>query len=385
MDYGILKFDEPDRDTSRKIIHIDMDAFYASVERREDPSLEGKPVVIARHPKDTEGRGVVTTASYEARQFGIHSAMSAAKAYELCPTAVFIPPNFTLYREISAQIHNIFEQYTDLVQPLSLDEAYLDVTDNKYNLPSATIIARQLQQKIYDQTKLTCSAGVSYNKFIAKIASDYQKPSGLTVVPPELAECFLMKLPIEKFFGVGEKTLEKMHTLDIYTGEDLYQQSLDDLMQVFGKMGYSLYHKVRGIDNSPVIANRTRKSVGKESTYAHMMTHDDEVIQQLRRLSQQTFASLEKHHLHGKTVVLKYRYSNFSTHTKRKTLFNYIHSAQDLFNIASDIWYEEGEAERGIRLLGVTVTNLNKMSYENMALPLHHSKRGDLRNNDDKT
>lgn len=253
LQYGILRFEEPKRDTSRKIIHIDMDAFYASVEIRENPSLADKPVVISRHPRETGGRGVVTTANYIARQYGIHSAMSSAKAFELCPHATFVPPNFELYRDTSKQIHKVFHEYTDLIQPISLDEAFLDVTENKKDIPSATIIAKQIQRKIYAKTKLTCSAGVSYNKFIAKIASDFQKPHGITVVEPDQAHDFLMQLPIKKFFGVGKKTVEKMEEMEIYTGEDLYQQSEYDLAQAFGKMGHSLYRRVRGIDRKSVV------------------------------------------------------------------------------------------------------------------------------------
>ncbi|WP_208559122.1 DNA polymerase IV [Marinilactibacillus kalidii] len=370
MKYGILTFDEPERNTSRKIIHIDMDAFYASVEVRENPSLRGKPVIIARHPKENGGRGVVATASYEARKFGIHSAMSAQKAYELCPEGIFVSGNFELYRSISEEIRAIFKRYTDLIQPLSLDEAYLDITENKINLNSATLIARKIQKDIYRELALTCSAGVSYNKFLAKLASDFKKPSGITVIPPDDAHDFLTSLPIEKYYGVGKKSVEKMHALEIYKGQDLYERSEMDLVTHFGKMGHSLYRKVRGIDDSPVVADRTRKSVGKERTFLDDLNSEEEVTQSLRQLANQTFASLKKHQKHGKTVVLKIRYNDFSTLTRRKTFPNYIVDAEELFVSALRIFEEEGSLAKGIRLLGITVTSLDPVLFENIPLQL---------------
>jgi DNA polymerase-4 len=370
MQYGILTFDEPKRDTTRKIIHIDMDAFYASVEIRENPSLKGKPVIIARHPKDNGGRGVVATASYEARKYGVHSAMSAQKALELCPQGIFVPANFDLYREISAHIRSIFARYTDLIQPLSLDEAYLDVTDNKKSQPSATIIAREIQQQIYDETQLTCSAGVSYNKFLAKLASDFKKPSGITVVPPEDAQNFLFNLPIEDFYGVGKKSVEKMHALGIYKGKDLYDKSEFELVQRFGKFGHSLYRKVRGIDNSPVKIDRERKSVGKESTFREDLKTEEEVTQAIRQLANKVYESLKRNQKHGKTVVLKIRYGDFDTQTRRRSFPNYVSDREELFRIAMEIWEEEGELKRGVRLLGITVTTLDPLLYENIPLPL---------------
>lgn len=370
MQYGMLTFEEPKRDTSRKIIHIDMDAFYASVEIREDPRLKGKPVIIARHPKESGGRGVVTTASYEARKYGVHSAMPAQKAFELCPQGIFIPARFDLYRQVSNQVREIFKQYTDLIEPLSLDEAYLDVTDNKQRIPSATVIARRIQKDIWHTLQLTCSAGVSYNKFIAKVASDYKKPAGITVIPPEKSHEFLMALPIEKFYGVGKKTVERMHELNIQTGEDLYHQKEIDLIQRFGKMGLSLYKKVRGIDDSPVTPMRDRKSVGKENTFLKELKTEEEVTQQLRSLAAQVMQSLGKRELHGKTAVLKVRYEDFETRTRRKTFPYYIKTDFELYTIAQDLWDEIKEADKSIRLLGITVTGLDPILYENIELPL---------------
>lgn len=357
-------------DTSRKIIHIDMDAFFASVEERDHPEFVGKPLVIARHPSDTGGRGVVTTANYEARKYGIHSAMSAQKAYELCPKAVFKPGDHAKYRAVSAQIREIFHRYTDIIEPVSIDEAYLDVTKNKIGSTSAIKIAKLIQHDIWVELHLTCSAGISYNKFLAKLASDFQKPRGMTVVMPEDAVPFLKKLPIEKFYGVGKKTVERMHEINVYTGADLYEKSEMELIGRFGKMGYSLYRKVRGIHDSPVNTQRDRKSVGKEHTYGKLLTTEDQVLSQLRELAEGVARALLKEQKHGKTVVLKVRYADFSTITKRSTLNEYLHKKDEIFSRASLIWEEVAGIEKGIRLLGITVTNLDPLSYENIVLPL---------------
>lgn len=357
-------------DTSRKIIHIDMDAFFASVEERDRPELAKHPLVIARHPSDTGGRGVVTTANYLARQYGIHSAMSAQKAYKLCPHAVFVPGNHQKYREISRQVRAIFYRYTDLVEVVSIDEAYLDVTENKIQSKSAIKIAKLIQHDIWQEVHLTCSAGVSYNKFLAKLASDFEKPRGLTVVMPQEAIAFLQKLPIEKFHGVGKKTVPKMHELGIFTGADLYERSEATLMHHFGKMGYSLYRKVRGIHNAPVNISRERKSIGKENTYGQPLATEDECLSQLRQLSNAVAESLKKEQKHGKTVVVKIRYADYTTITKRVTLREYVFRKEEIFSQASVIWEEILGVEKGIRLLGVTVTNLDPLTYENIVLPL---------------
>ena len=247
----------------RKIIHIDMDAFFAAVEQRDNPELRGKPVIVGGDPG---GRGVVATCSYEARRFGIHSAMSCARAYRLCPQARFVPPRFEAYRTVSLQIREIFHQYTDLVEPLSLDEAFLDVTDNKPAIQSATWVAQEILQKIKQVTGLTASAGVSYNKFLAKIASDMHKPDGLTVVTPEQAKAFIEVLPVRRFHGVGRVTEKRMQTLGILTGADLKKRPQQELDKNFGKAGQYYYQIARGIDLRPVLPNRVRKSIGKETT-----------------------------------------------------------------------------------------------------------------------
>lgn len=366
-------------DMSRKIIHIDMDAFFASVEERDNPELAKHPLVIARHPKDTKGRGVVTTCNYKAREYGIHSAMSAKKAYELCPQAVFVPGNYQKYREISRQIRAIFHRYTDLIEPMSIDEAYLDVTENKIGSKSAIKVARCIQEDIWHELHLTCSAGVSYNKFLAKLASDYRKPHGMTVIMPGEAEAFLKPLPIEKFHGVGKKTIPKMHEMGIFTGEDLYNKSEMELIHAFGKMGYSLYRKVRGIHNSPVVTNRERKSIGKEHTFGESLYSMNQAISQLRLLSESVANTASKQEKQGQTVVLKLRYDDYTTITKRQTFPEFIDHKEDIFSKASLLFEDTYEEGQGIRLLGITLTNLKDKTYELITLPLFEYERKNLK------
>jgi len=370
MQIGILTFKEPENDTSRKMIHVDMDAFYASIEERDHPEHRGKPIVIANHPRETGRKGVVTTANYAARKFGIHSAMSAQKAYELCPAAIFIPPRMSHYKAVSHQIRGIFSRYTDLIEPLSLDEAYLDVTKNKQNLPSATLIAKRIQREVWQETGLTCSAGVSYNKFIAKIASDFQKPAGMTVITPTDAARFLRELPIEKFYGVGKKTVEKMKLLGIHSGKDLHLFDQSELISQFGKHGYSLYQRVRGIDNRAVEPERERKSIGKEHTFSLFLTDEEQVRGELKQIALAVQRALHTNKLHGRSIVLKIRYADFDTITRRKTRVDHFSQAKDIFRHAWELWLEHGAIERQVRLLGITVTQLDPIHYENIQLPL---------------
>ncbi|KRM32465.1 dinP protein [Agrilactobacillus composti DSM 18527 = JCM 14202] len=358
--------------TQRKIIHVDMDAFYASIEMLRHPELRQRPVIVSHDPRQTHGKGVVTTANYVARSFGIHSAMPAQKAFELAKDhqPVFIDPDFPTYRRISDQVHDIFHEVTDIVEPLALDEAYLEVTENKLGFKQAIDAAMYIQSKIYRQLGLTCSTGITYNKYIAKLASDYRKPFGRTVVLPEQAEEFLKRLPIEKFQGVGKKTIPKMHDLKVFTGADLYALSEYDLIHHFGKMGHILYQRVRGIDNRPVEADRTRKSVGKERTYNPPLDNQADILDQLKLFSQQVADILAKRNLQAKTVVLKMRDSDFVTTTKRITVGEYIYTAADILAVAQELWTTYGSLSREIRLLGVTTTTLLSKSYENMTLPL---------------
>ncbi|MGG6794786.1 UNVERIFIED_CONTAM: DNA polymerase IV [Streptococcus canis] len=345
-------------DTSRKIIHIDMDAFFAAVEERDNPILRGKPVVIGKDPRETGGRGVVSTCNYEARKYGIHSAMSSKEAYERCPKAIFISGNYEKYRTVGQQIRRIFRRYTDLVEPMSIDEAYLDVTDNKLDIKSAVKIAKLIQHDIWQEVSLTCSAGVSYNKFLAKLASDFEKPRGLTLVLPQDALSFLAKLPIEKFHGVGKKSVEKLHDMGIYTGQDLLAVPEMTLIDHFGRFGFDLYRKARGISHSPVKPDRIRKSIGSERTYAKLLYQETDIKAEISKNAKRVAALLQEHKKLGKTVVLKVRYADFTTLTKRVTLTELTRDAAQIEQVAADIFDSLIENPVGIRLLGVTMTNL---------------------------
>ncbi len=347
-------------DTSRKIIHVDMDAFFAAIEQRDNPSLKGKPVIIARDPRQSGGRGVVSTCSYEARAFGIHSAMSAKEAYERCPQGIFISGNYEKYVAVGQQVREIFKRYTDLVEPMSIDEAYLDVTENKLGISSAVKIAKLIQYDIWTELHLTASAGVSYNKFLAKIASDMEKPHGLTVIVPDQAIEVLSTLPIEKFYGVGKKSVEHLHKMGIYTGADLLKVPEMTLIDRFGRFGYDLYRKARGISNSPVKVNRIRKSIGKERTYAKLLYTEEDAKKELTSLAKRVAQSLSKHEKAGKTVILKLRYADFTTLTRRISLEDYTQEETVIARYAHEIFEAVAEPSKGIRLLGVTVTNFRE-------------------------
>lgn len=357
--------------TQRKIIHVDMDAFYASIEERDHPEFKHHPLIIAKDPRQTGGRGVVATANYQARAFGVHSAMSANEARKLCPNAIFQTPNFSLYRQVSNQIHAIFHEFTDIIEPIAFDEAYLDVTQNKRHIHSAVAVAHVLQAEIFDQTHLTCSTGISYSKFLAKEASDYRKPVGVSVILPQDAHDFLMALPIERFRGVGKKTVPKMHDLGILTGADLYQRSQLELIHHFGKFGYILYQRVRGIDERPVAYQRERKSIGKERTYGPPLTTSGEVQTQLQRLAELVVKTMAKQQRHGKTLVLKLRTSDFTTITKRVTQADFIdNDATTYYELAVRLYQEVSDGQTAIRLLGITLTGLTAQSFENVRLDL---------------
>ena len=343
-------------DTSRKIIHIDMDAFFAAVEIRDNPNLRGKPVIIGNDPRKTGGRGVVSTCSYEARAFGIHSAMSSKEAYERCPQAVFISGNYDKYLAVAQQIRSIFRRYTDIIEPMSIDEAYLDVTENKLGVKSAVKIARLIQNDIWQELHLTASAGVSYNKFLAKMASDYQKPHGLTVILPDEAEDFLKEMDIAKFHGVGKKTVEKLHQMGVFTGGDLLEIPEFPLIDRFGRLGFDLYRKARGIHNSPVKSSRIRKSIGKEKTYRKSLQSEEDIKKELTILSGKVALSLQKHEKSGKIVILKIRYNDFSTLTKRKSLSESTQDEEIIAQTAIQLYESLADKDKGTRLLGVTVT-----------------------------
>ena len=338
----------------RKIIHVDMDAFYASVEQMDNPELQGKPVAVG----GSEKRGVVSAASYEARKFGVRSAMSGLMAKRNCPDIIFVKPRFDRYHEISNQIRKIFHDYTDLVEPLSLDEAYLDVTENKKGNPSATLIAQEIRERIFIEVGLTASAGISINKFVAKIASDYNKPNGQKTVNPEDVLEFLEALDIRKFFGIGKVTAEKMYQKGIFTGKDLKSKSIDFLDEHFGKSGRYYYHVVRGEHNSEVKPNRIRKSLAAERTFSENLSSEIFMLEKLEHIAEEVCRRLTKSKVAGKTITLKIKYSDFTLQTRSKTLPYFVSDKTLILETAKDLLYQE-KLSNSVRLLGISLSNLN--------------------------
>ena len=338
----------------RKIIHIDMDAFYASVEQLDNPELRGKAIAVG----GSSERGVVSAASYEARKYGVKSAMSSVIAKRNCPHLIFVKTRFDRYREISQRIREIFYEYTDLVEPLSLDEAYLDVTENKKGNPSASLIAKEIREKIKEKTGLNASAGISINKFIAKIASDFNKPNGQKTVNPEEVEEFLEVLDIRKFHGVGKVTAEKMYMLGIFTGKDLKTKSLDYLIEKFGKSGSHYYNVVRGIHLSEVKPNRIRKSLGAERTFNENISSEIFMLERLENIAEEIERRLKKSKVAGKTITLKIKYSDFTQQTRSKTVSFYISSKELILENARELLYQE-KMKDSVRLLGISLSNLN--------------------------
>ncbi len=336
--------------SQRKIIHIDMDAFFASVEQLDHPEWKGKPLAVG----GGGSRGVVAAASYEARKYGVRSAMSGAMARSLCPHLLFTKPRFERYKELSEAIRNIFFQYTDKVEPLSLDEAYLEVSE----APSATLIAAEIRDKIYQTTGLTASAGISINKFLAKIASDWNKPNGQKTLAPEEVLPFLETLDVKKFHGIGEKTKLKMYSLGIYTGKDLKAQSEKYLNEHFGKSGMYYYQVVRGIQNSPVKTTRIPKSIGAERTFESNLSSELFLEEKLKTIAQIVAKRLQKSTLAGKTITLKIKYSDFTLQTRSKTENRFISAEAILFEKAKELLYQE-RLINSVRLIGITISNLN--------------------------
>ncbi|NER17201.1 DNA polymerase IV [Spongiivirga citrea] len=338
----------------RKIIHVDMDAFYASVEQLDNPDLRGLPIAVGGGGT----RGVISAASYEARKFGVRSAMSGVLARQKCRDLIFVKTRFDRYKEISKQIRAIFFDYTDLVEPLSLDEAYLDVTQNKKGHPSASMLAEEIRQRIFDEVGLTASAGISINKFIAKVASDYNKPNGQKTVNPEEVLDFLEALDIRKFYGVGKVTAEKMYQLGIFTGKDLKDQTLDFLNERFGKSGQFYYNVVRGIHLSEVKPNRIAKSVGAERTFSNNLTSEIFMLEKLDHIAEELERRLKNYSIAGKTITLKIKYSDFTTQTRSKTLSYFVSAKSLIFETAKELLYQE-KLKNSVRLLGISLANLN--------------------------
>ncbi|MBT8229085.1 MAG: DNA polymerase IV [Bacteroidia bacterium] len=346
----------------RKIIHIDMDAFYASVEQRDNPALRGKPIAVG----GGESRGVTTTASYEARKFGVRSAMPGFKARQLCPQIIFVSPRFDAYREVSRQIREIFRNYTDLVEPLSLDEAYLDVTDNKISEPIATNIAIEIKKEIRKKTSLSCSAGVSYCKFLAKVASDIQKPDGLTVIKPHQAESFIEGLSITKFFGIGKVTGRKMQMKGIHNGADLKKWKRFDLVREFGKAGDYYYNIARGIDRRKVNNSMTRKSIAIERTLKENLSSYDEISPVLEKLIILFVERLRKAENYGRTVSLKLKTHDFKIINRSQTHHYYIKDHDEIRSMAFQLLEANLGSFESIRLIGLTASNLEKEHEEGL-------------------
>jgi DNA polymerase-4 len=350
----------------RKIIHIDMDAFFASVEQLDNPELRGKPVAVGGSGE----RHVVAAASYEARKFGVRSAMPSVTARKLCPDLIFVRHRFERYQEISQKVFEIFKEFTDIVEPLSIDEAFLDVTTDKKGIGSATLIARSIKEEIKKRTGLTASAGISSNKFLAKIASEIKKPDGLFLIPPEKAGKFIEELPVEKFFGIGKVTAEKMHKLGIHYGSDLKQWDLLSLIRNFGKAGKFYFDIVRGIDDRPVETNSERKSIGTELTYEKDLTTRFEIIAELYKVERELMERLEHSGTTGRTVTVKVKFSDFRQITRSKTLQNYIRNFEMLHNEVSEIRKSLNLEGSKIRLLGVSISNLESDDTDDRQLYL---------------
>ena len=338
----------------RKIIHVDMDAFYASVEELDNPELAGKPLAVGGN----EIRGVVSAANYEARKYGVRSAMSGYLAKKNCPQLTFVKPRFARYKEISRQIRSIFFDYTDLVEPLSLDEAYLDVTVNKKGNPSATLIAQEIRQRILDEVGLKASAGISINKFIAKVASDFNKPNGQKTVNPEEVFQFLEDLEIRKFYGVGKVTADKMYKLGIFTGKELKEKPLEFLEAHFGKSGSYYFDVVRGIHQSEVKPHRIPKSVGAERTFNENLSSEIFMLERLEHIATELEKRLKKSNIAGKTITLKIKYSDFTLQTRSKTLSYFVTDSSLILETARELLYQE-KMENSVRLLGLSLSNLN--------------------------
>ena len=336
-----------------------MDAFYASVEQLDDPKLRGKPVAVGGGGK----RGVVAAASYEARKFGVKSAMSGILAEKKCPQLIFVRPRFERYKEISSKIREIFYDYTDLVEPLSLDEAYLDVTENKKGNPSASLIAQEIRDRIFNELELRASAGISINKFIAKVASDINKPNGQKTINPEEVIPFLETLSVNKFYGVGKVTAAKMHNLGIFTGLDLKNKTEEELTQLFGKSGSFYYNIVRGIHNSKVKPNRIRKSIAAERTFFDNISSEIFMLEKLNKIAEELERRMIKSETKGKTITLKIKYSNFTQQTRSKTIQEFIQKKEEFMPIVKVLLYQE-KLKESVRLLGISFSNLDTEKKE---------------------
>lgn len=341
----------------RKIIHIDMDAFYASIEQRDNPKFKGRPLIVGGDPNR---RGVVATCSYEARKYGIHSAMPSLTAYKLCPKAIFIKPRMDVYKKVSREVMNILHQYSELVEPLSFDEAFIDVTNTKKCKGSATLIALEIKERILKEVGLTASAGVSFNKFLAKMASDYNKPNGITVITKDKADEFIRNLPIGKFFGVGRVTRNKLNNIGVFKGEDLLKFSEEELIEIFSERGKILYEFARGVDNRTVNPYRIRKSIGKEITLREDLEDEEEMIEVLEGIAERVEDNLSLLNRKGKTVTLKVKFSDFKHITRSVTLEYFIKEKEEIMSSIKELMGLVDFKNKKVRLLGITISSLEE-------------------------
>jgi DNA polymerase-4 len=355
----------------RKIIHIDMDAFYAAVEERDHPAYRGKPLAVGGRP---ETRGVICTANYAARAFGVRSALSAYRAMQLCPHLLLVSPRFDSYQAVSQQIRAIFAEVTDCIEPLSLDEAYMDVTENKLALTSATRIAQHLKQRIQEVTGLTASAGVSYNKFLAKVASDYQKPNGLCVIPPAQAAQFIAQLPIGKFYGIGKKTEPKLKAMGIHTGADLEALGFEEMHQLFGRSAAFYYGLVRGLDDRPVETTWIRKSIGAENTFAQDLENTTDMLIALRPLAAEILDWMQRHETFGRTLTLKVKYADFQQVTRSHTVPQPIQQLDAMMSLAETLLHTTEAGAKKVRLLGLSASKLGSPCTEALVTPSGHQQ-----------
>ncbi|MEQ8713277.1 MAG: DNA polymerase IV [Cyclobacteriaceae bacterium] len=341
----------------RKIIHVDMDAFYASVEQRDNPSLRGKPLAVG----GSSDRGVVAAASYEARKYGVRSAMASSEAARRCKDLIFVRPRFDAYKKASDKIRSIFEDYTDLVEPLSLDEAYLDVTHNKVGIPSATLIAKEIKERIKSEVNLTASAGISINKFLAKTASDLDKPDGLSIILPEEAEAFVEKLPIHRFHGIGKVTAEKLKKMGVFTGKDLKMLTIVRLKSTFGKSGQYYFDIARAKDNRQVNPNRERKSIGAENTFSKDLFREADIREALDEIFNEVYRRIQKSKVKARTLTIKYKYHDFEVHTKSQSSTDMMESKEDFWDCYNTLFPQVSWEDKPIRLLGITVSNFSEI------------------------
>lgn len=363
----------PKNNTKRKIIHLDMDAFYASVEMRDNPALKKKALIIGQDPRKNNGHGVVATANYIARQYGVHSAMPTMKALKLIPEEkiVFVTPNFEKYRDVSNTVHKLMHRLTDKVESVALDEAYMDVTKNKLGEYSSVELANWLQEKIFQETQLTSSFGISYNKFLAKMGSEYAKPFGRTIIVPEEANEFLAKQKIENFPGIGKRTQVQLHELGVFTGADLQKLDVRFLIEKFNRMGYFIAQHAQGIDLREVAGERKRKSIGIERTFEPNIFEEDQALTILRKYSEKLSKNLKERNFTTRIIVIKIRNNSFETMTKRMMLKRPTNNAIEIFQAGKELFsFVKKFLNDGIRLLGLTATNLEITKYEELKLDL---------------